>query len=191
MQYHAIQPRQDTSYAPHSLTYVVTKDVGAAVSVCQQFKVNGILSCYGDQIKSRDVSFTLVAESGKSMILSSFHSLLLFCFLHSSPLLFSLSLSSQVVTSKFYSSPAVVLRVARSKCCHKNWHSTKLKWPSNLWHISSVHTVEPYWIMIGYTLKHAANPFTKLLHIFTELLARQLKYKPVQVKNWTDCKELY
>lgn len=64
MQYHTIQPRQDTSYAPHGLTYVVTKRADAAVSVCQQFRVDGILSCYGDQIKSRDVSFTLVAESG-------------------------------------------------------------------------------------------------------------------------------
>ena len=68
MEYHTIQPRQDTSYAPHGLTYVVTKSVGAAVSVCQQFRVNGILSCYGDEIKSRDVSFILVAESGKSMV---------------------------------------------------------------------------------------------------------------------------
>ena len=64
MEYHTIQPRQDTSYAPHGLTYAVTKRADAADSVCQQFRVDGILSCYGDQIKSRDVSFTLVAESG-------------------------------------------------------------------------------------------------------------------------------
>ena len=64
MEYRTIQPRQDTSYAPHGLTYLVRKTADAADSVCQQFRVDGILSCYGDQIKSRDVSFTLVAESG-------------------------------------------------------------------------------------------------------------------------------
>ena len=79
MEYHTIQPRQDTSYAPHGMTYVVRKTADAADSVCQQFRVDGILSCYGDQIKSRDVSFTLVAESGKFMVplcssLSLFHS---------------------------------------------------------------------------------------------------------------------
>ena len=82
-----MQPRQDTSYAPHGLTYVVTKRVDAAVSVCQQFRVNGIVSRYGDQIKSRDVSFTLVAESGKFSP-SLLHSLSLFL-----SLFLSLSLS--------------------------------------------------------------------------------------------------
>ena len=65
MEYHTIQPRQDTSYAPHGLIYAVKKGVDAAVLVCQQFSVNGILSSYGDQIQSHNVSFTLVAESGK------------------------------------------------------------------------------------------------------------------------------
>ena len=61
------QPRQKSSYAPNGLVYVVKKEVNAAVSVCQQFNINGILSCCGDKINSSNVTFTLVAESGKSL----------------------------------------------------------------------------------------------------------------------------
>ena len=65
---YTIRRRDDTSYAPHGLIYVISKhsEVDAAVTICQQFRVNGILSCYGDQIISQDVSFTLIAELGKS-----------------------------------------------------------------------------------------------------------------------------
>lgn len=62
------QPRQKSSYAPNGLMYVVKKEDNAAVSICQQFNINGILSYCGDEIESSNVTFTLIAESGKSLV---------------------------------------------------------------------------------------------------------------------------
>ena len=65
MVYSTVMPRQETSYAPHGLSYVVRKETGTTVSLCQKLAADGILVCDSDRIISGNVSFTLTFESGK------------------------------------------------------------------------------------------------------------------------------
>ena len=65
MVYGAVKPGQETSYAPHGLTYAVRKETETTVSLCQKFAADGILVCDSDRIIPGNVSFTLTFESGK------------------------------------------------------------------------------------------------------------------------------
>ena len=64
---HISKPRQDTSYSPHCLCYVIKRESDVATSFCQEFTFKGILACYPtNTADSNNVSLTFIhtAKSG-------------------------------------------------------------------------------------------------------------------------------